>query len=185
MRIVVFAGVFDPAHLGHVSIVEKALLRHDSAQAIVVAEKVPQHKQGSAPYQHRHRMLELSFSDHAKVNAVESPLSEHKITPFFTWLMNRYPDAAFSWVVGSDVLPLMSSWPDIENLKNLRVDEIIVGDRGDRQDIDNIHGVPVIYLPEITNHKFTSSKKVRSREISTKDALHPLVRVYIKKYQLY
>ncbi len=130
-------------------------------------------------------MLELSFSEYKNMDVLEAPITEHKIVPFFTWLMSRYPDATFSWVVGSDVLPSISSWPDIESLKNLRVDEIIVGDRGDRLDINSIHGVPVVYLPEIIEHKFTSSKQVRSGEISMKYALHPLVRAYIEKYQLY
>lgn len=187
MRVLVFAGVFDPVHNGHVSVVEQALAMRPGSKAVVVAEKIPQHKHGSTPYQHRHAMLQLAFSSNSDISVLEAPISEHTVKPFFTWLGARFHEATFSWLVGSDVLSHMSSWIDINKLPLLRVDEILCFLRSEdnNKDVSSIGKTTVIYKENSPENKHLQSKNIRQDLSFLNERVHPSVATYIKSHGLY
>lgn len=186
-RIIVFAGVFDPIHLGHISAVTTALAVHTNATAVVVAEKTPQHKHGATAYQHRFEMLKIAFKSNPRVEVLEAPISEHKVKPFFIWLQNRFDDASFSWMVGSDVLIHMHLWPDIEKLKDYYVDEILSFDRKDYEarQIKRIGDTKVEHRNVDDAYITLSSKLLREQSGKRHEFLLPAVLDYIKEFNLY
>lgn len=187
MRIIVFAGVFDPVHNGHIAVVEQTLAHHKNAKAVVVAEKLPQHKHGTTSYQYRYEMLRIAFEDNSDVEVLEAPISEHTIAGFFTWLNKRFPNATFSWIVGSDVLTYIESWRDSEKLSDYHLDEIVCFERkgSEIQQIPSVKWTPVICLEINDTYKSISSKKIRNKEVALADAVPKKVATYINTMHFY
>lgn len=187
MNVAVFAGVFDPVHKGHEAVVRKALDDQFINSVVVVAEKAPQHKNGTAPYQHRHAMLEIVFSGMAHVEVLESPVSKHYIKPFFLWLQARYPEATFTWIVGSDVLSHMITWPDIKLLPELRVDEILCfyRDSGAEDMPDKVAFTKVRYMRADKATYTISSRKIREGKLEFQQSVDSKVAAYSSSFKLY
>lgn len=187
MRILVFAGVFDPVHNGHVEVIEKSLEQYENANAVVVAEKLPQHKHGATPYQHRYEMLRLAFEGNEKVDVVEAPISEHTVKAFFMWLNRKFPKATFTWLVGSDVLEHMETWKDIESLDKFNVDEILCFDRGESSSEHQlaVKWTPVTHLKTSSVYDKLQSTTIRNGSVKLEETVNPKVATYIKARHLY
>ncbi|MDQ3093723.1 MAG: nicotinate-nicotinamide nucleotide adenylyltransferase [bacterium] len=122
-RIVIFAGVFDPVHRGHLS-AAKTALKHGK-KVIFFPERKPQHKHGMTPYEHRLQMLRLACETEPKFEVVDYPEDQQFIEPFYKWLGKKYPQEKFVWLVGSDVVSKISTWPGADKLKKLGVESVI------------------------------------------------------------
>ncbi|MCA9323898.1 nicotinate-nicotinamide nucleotide adenylyltransferase [Candidatus Saccharibacteria bacterium] len=121
-KVVVFAGVFDPVHKAHISAAQESLKL--GKRVVFLPERAPQHKHGTTAYRHRLAMLQIATNYEAKIDVLDYPQDQQYITPTFEWLLQQYPSSSFVWLVGSDVLPYMHKWPDIDKLKELRVSDV-------------------------------------------------------------
>ena len=184
--IIVFAGVFDPVHSGHLSAAKRAL--HYGSKVIFMPERVPQHKHGATDYEHRLNMLRIATEQDSDFEVVDYPENHHWISESFQWVKNKYPDKDIVWLVGSDVSPKIESWPGAESLVNLGVKLILVvmraGNETDRQEA--IAGVPVINLVRPLGLDMqTNSSAIRQNITLSKDNLLPEVYEYIRANNLY
>jgi nicotinate-nucleotide adenylyltransferase len=189
-RVVVFAGVFDPVHEGHISAANDAL--HYGSEVVFLPERVPQHKHQATGYKHRLEMLEIATKQQKNISVLDYPDEKQFIENTFLWLNAKYPDRSFVWLIGSDVLPQISSWPGSEKLHDLGVKDILVFARGDDDfmdlEIKEIGGAKVIYKfrkRRMQNHRNLSSTYILDDLQHRQSALPDGVYDYIKQNNLY
>ena len=185
-RVVLFSGVFDPVHKGHITLAQEAYKLHGGT-VVMLPERVPQHKHGSTPYKHRLKMLNIATSDIPEIRVLDYPADNHWILETFTWLGEKFPDRKFTWLVGSDVVGGVASWPNAEILKELRVDLILVANRRD----DNyqlppersIHGVDLHAMN--SKYRYMESSFIRKDLHTRHTSLPDGVYNYINDHDLY
>lgn len=184
--LVVFAGVFDPVHNGHLSAAHAAL--HYGDKVLFMPERAPQHKHGTAAYDKRLNMLRLATASNSDFVVVDYPEDHHWVVDTFKWLKNKYPSKKFVWLVGSDVAPLMEDWPGIEQLKELGVTTVLVMKRegGDSERVEKVGDVPTRQLlrPMGRDEKVGSSL-IRAHVQKHKKLLPAEVYAYILENKLY
>ncbi|MDQ2973082.1 MAG: adenylyltransferase/cytidyltransferase family protein [bacterium] len=191
-RIVVFAGVFDPVHRGHLS-AAKSALKHGK-KVIFFPERKPQHKHGMTPYEHRFQMLRLACEAEPKFEVADYPEDQQFIEPFFKWLGKTYTQENFVWLVGSDVVGKISAWPGADKLKKLRVKSVIYLNRKDNERVgviliaDGLGGIPINrtrrWRTVSTNSKMSSSN-IRDDFKKYRSSVLPEIADYAVKNKLY
>lgn len=184
--IVVFAGVFDPVHNGHLSAAHAAL--HYGSEVVFLAERIPQHKHGTTAYQHRLNMLSIATEDTPEFTVLDYPRDNQWVRETFEWLTMQYPGKSFVWLVGNDVAPLIASWPDSDKLAELNVSKIAVIKRQglDELRVEKIHDVPVIHrVRPMSKDEDISSTLIRNDIGNTKDRVPVGVYSYIQEHNLY
>ncbi len=92
-KIGLFAGVFDPIHLGHTHFINQAIEDKSLDKVYVLIEREPRYKNCIAPYEDRKNMVALAIQDIPKAAIYEAA------SPFF---------------------PITSSLPDIGEANCLR-----------------------------------------------------------------
>jgi nicotinate-nucleotide adenylyltransferase len=184
--IIVFAGVFDPVHNGHLSAAEKAL--YYGSQVVFLPERVPQHKHSATAYEYRLNMLRIATEDNDDFVVLDYPNDHHWVVETFEWLKLQYPGKKFVWLIGNDVEEHISAWPGSEKLKELGVELVLVMKRDYKQVVylEEIHGVPVRHL----NRVFQEDEQVNSTQIrlDVEQKRHDIpekVYDYIKSNNLY
>ncbi len=182
-RIVVFAGIFDPVHKGHLQAAKDALPR--SSMVLFAPERQPQHKHGATSYEHRLAMLQLATERYGNIGVLDYPEKRHWIEPFFTWVKEQYPEHKITWMIGSDVAEHVNEWPGIDKLKQLGVDQVLVAQRKGmpKNQWLQVQGVYVSYLKTRNHHM--SSTYIRANIASRHTALPGSVQAYAKQHKLY
>ncbi len=185
-RIIVFAGVFDPIHKGHIAIAKEAEKLY-GAEVVFLPERVPQHKHGTASYEHRLEMIRVATEEEPDLSVFDYPEDHHWIEDTFTWLTKQVPDRKFAWLVGSDVAGLIKGWPGAERLLELNVNLIVIAKRINvPYEIGvgkSIVGVRTAYVQG--KYKHMSSGFIRKDLKHRHTSLPAGVYNYIKKHDLY
>lgn len=120
-RYTVYGGSFDPIHMGHLSMIERAIaLGYD---VIVVPAYRHAFGKRSAPFEHRVRMCELALQGsgcetHARVCRIEYSLAQGKEKPVYTYdvlcALRELLGAAPSLLVGPDIEREWARWHQYE-----------------------------------------------------------------------
>lgn len=184
--IIIFAGVFDPVHNGHIAAAQTALDQYGS-KLVLLPERKPWHKHGSTSYQHRLAMLRLAVADKPNMEVFDYPEEKMTIKGTFTWLAQQYPNQDFAWLIGSDVAQFIGLWQDIDMLDQYRVVRIIVAQRDGDKPVTRIANLPenVSVSSLQTSYKNCSATRIRSGELEMENALHPEVVRYCRTENLY
>jgi len=189
-RIIVFAGVFDPVHIGHISAAREAMWY--GSKVIFLPERVPQHKHGTAAYKHRLAMLEVALSSEPNTEVIDYPEDHQYIEPTFTWLQHQFPNRTFMWLVGGDVLEHISSWKDSDRLGEFSVAGIVTLPRSEDSFVkyrpNKIHDTTVYYRSRVMrkrSHQSINSTVIRQDMESKHTSLPDGVHDYIKQHSLY
>lgn len=185
-RIVVFAGVFDPVHKGHVSAAESALFYGNTV--VFLPERVPQHKHGATPYTHRLNMLRIATQYNSQFTVLDYPYDNQWIAQTFSWLQESYPNRKFVWLVGSDVAPLISIWQDADKLSEFGVEQIVQMKRegNDEVYVNAVYKTPVTHVVRPRKkHENLSSSWIREDVVHRHTALPDGVWEYIRQNNLY
>jgi nicotinate-nucleotide adenylyltransferase len=188
-RVVVFAGVFDPVHKGHISAAEDAL--KFGSRVVFLPEKTPQHKHSTTEYKHRFEMLQIATKLQLNMEVINYPREQQYIKETFEWLNIKFPEREFIWLVGSDVVPYIDKWQDSENLKSYGVVQILTYLRGD----DEFEKLPIkvkdvpVYIRKrsrkMLNHQNMSSSYILDDFLHRQSSLPKGVYEYIKTNKLY
>lgn len=188
-RIIVFGGVFDPVHKGHISVALAALSHCHADKLLFLPERRPYRKNDCSDYSHRLAMLQLAIQAYPQLAVLDYPEDKQMIEPTFRWLQTMYPDHALVWLMGSDVVSMLVEWPDAKRLKEFGVEKLVVATRGTEaisQDItqaaDSI-GVSISEIPAPDAR--LSSSQIRAQTTESKDVLIPAVYDYICAEKLY
>lgn len=128
-RIGIYAGTFDPVHVGHITFALQAIETAKLDQVVFLPERIPRRKSGVEHYGHRVAMLKGATAPHPSMAVLE--LTDKNFTIARTWpqLQTIFQRSDLSLLVGSDVLTHMQRWPLIEKL--LPDCEVVVGTRAD------------------------------------------------------
>jgi len=132
MRAGLFGGSFDPPHIGHIHVAQRALLAVDEVWFLPAA--TPPHKMGRnlAPFHHRLQMLKIATQDQPRFKVVD--IETRLPPPSYTLqtvkqLRRLHPDVSFSLVVGTDTLSDLPTWFKAAELLSL-VDVVAVERKG-------------------------------------------------------
>jgi len=127
MTIGIFGGTFNPPHLGHRLIGERAVQSLGLDQLYVIPSALPPHKDlpaGAPPERDRLRMTEMTFEGAAKT--IVSPLEIERGGRSYTVdtvreLARRHPGAERFLILGTDMLLSFDTWQEPEEiLKHVR-----------------------------------------------------------------
>lgn len=113
-RIGLLGGSFDPAHQGHVHITLEALKRFDLQEVWwLVSPGNPLKTRGPAPMAKRMARAR-AVMQHPKVyiSDIEAELGTRYTAQTIAALVNKFPMAHFSWLMGADNLAQFHLWKD-------------------------------------------------------------------------
>jgi nicotinate-nucleotide adenylyltransferase len=113
-RVGLLTGTFDPVHLGHVSMAQAALKACELREVWFLVNPSPGHKQGVSELSDRLCMVRLAIAEVPNLREGEPGATEpsrHTMADF-EMLMARHPKTEFVFIVGTDVLAAMSTWPE-------------------------------------------------------------------------
>lgn len=175
MRVGLFGGSFDPIHIGHIELANKALkeLNLDELWFIVAYDQALKDDH-FASFEDRVALVEIAIKNNPKLKVIT--IEKELPKPSYTYntiirLKKDYLDYDFVWIMGSDNLNTLDKWYRIDDLKELIEFNII------RRDKD-----------EVLDYKYidfdnpASSTKIREGHFKYLD---PLVLAEIIKRRLY
>ena len=124
-RIGILGGTFDPPHLGHLLVAETARVALQLECVLFLPAGEPWLKSGQriTPARHRLRMVDLAVADHPDFCVSDCEVRRRGATytvDTLRELRRAYPvDAAFYFIVGSDVLAQFHRWKEPEGILQL------------------------------------------------------------------
>ncbi len=121
MRVGIFGGSFDPVHIEHIRLAERAVDELALDKLYIMPARVPPHKVGKtlSPDEDRLRMCRLAFAE--VKNAEVSDYERRREGTSYTYLTCRhfketFPEAEIFWLVGTDMLRDFPTWKNPEDI---------------------------------------------------------------------
>jgi nicotinate-nucleotide adenylyltransferase len=127
-RVGIFAGTFDPVHVGHITFALQAIEEADLDHVLFVPERRPRGKLAPEHFGHRVAMIRHCLQPHSKLAVLEVDEPNLTVNRSLPHLYAATDDADLVLLVGSDVVDEMIGWPDIDRL--LSQISLVVGVRG-------------------------------------------------------
>lgn len=194
-RIGLLGGTFDPIHIGHLVIAERAMEQLNLARVIFLPAGLPPHKRDEvhSAAQHRLIMTKLAIGDR-----LEFSVSDRDIrldTPSLTVDLLRdmkaeNPDANLVFIAGADSLRDFPTWNDPEGI--VRLAQLAIADRPDvivPEDIfDRVRGLREAIVHVETPLLDISATDLRQRiaeSLSVRFLIPDVVIAYIERNGLY
>lgn len=115
-KIGIFAGSFDPVHLGHVQIANLAVRSCGLDKVYFLVEPSPRKKQGVKALEHRTTMVEIALRDQPNLGTIVLDHSRFTISDTLPVLMNRFKGSELHLIMGDDVAMRLAEWPDLPDL---------------------------------------------------------------------
>ncbi|MCR4781875.1 MAG: nicotinate (nicotinamide) nucleotide adenylyltransferase [Lachnospiraceae bacterium] len=115
MRIGILGGTFNPPHLGHLKMAEKALHEFSLDEIWFIPAGIPPHKEvyGNAVVNDRVNMVKLLIEDNTRFKLCD--IETHKAIRNYTYLTmsffrKKYPSHDFFYIIGEDSLNDFDTW---------------------------------------------------------------------------
>lgn len=120
-RVGILGGTFNPPHIGHLVIADQALEQLNLDLVLFMPSGIPPHKEGKEAISAAHRveMTILATQDHPSFQIeLYEATDEQKHYTFdtMTYLMDRYPETQFYFIIGGDMVADLPNWYKIEEL---------------------------------------------------------------------
>jgi nicotinate-nucleotide adenylyltransferase len=115
-RVGVYAGTFDPLHIGHVSFGRAALTEARLDIVYYVPERSPRHKQLATPYDARVSTIVRTLHEYNGLELLELPERALTVDETLPELTSMFPDTQLVLLFGADVVVHMSTWTHIDAL---------------------------------------------------------------------
>ncbi len=123
MKIGIFGGSFDPVHIEHVRLAERAIDELHLDKLLIMPAFAPPHKlyKVLAPDADRLQMCRLAFANVKKAEVCDFEMQQGGTS--YTYLTcrhfkNEYPSAQLFWLVGTDMLRDFPTWKNPESILN-------------------------------------------------------------------
>jgi len=123
-RIGIYAGTFDPVHVGHITFALQSIQAADLDAVYFVPERQPRVNMGVEHFGHRVAMLKKAVEPHPKLHVLELVDVNFTIERTLPALQQIYKDDQLVFMFGSDVAMHLSSWPNYKRL--LEASELVV-----------------------------------------------------------
>lgn len=133
-RIGIYAGTFDPVHVGHVTFALQALRAAKLDKVYFLPERRPRGKHHVEHLGHRVAMLNRAAAPHPQFEVLETVDVSFSVERTLPRLRRQFADSELVFLFGSDVLPGLQAWPKSERL--LAANELVIGLRH-QDDHDN------------------------------------------------
>ncbi len=121
-RIIVFGGSFDPIHLGHLHIAERAISFFNADKCLFLPSSKPRWKNLKSSSEHRLKMLELALKDYDKCEiCLEEINSNDEVNYSYNTMLRlmQKEEAEYYFLIGADQLNMLHEWYRIDDLSNL------------------------------------------------------------------
>ncbi|MGH7234375.1 MAG: nicotinate (nicotinamide) nucleotide adenylyltransferase [Candidatus Saccharimonadales bacterium] len=189
-RIGIYSGTFNPVHSGHISFALQAIKTANLDKVYLMPERHRPHKVDVAHFAHRIAMIRQAIRPHRNLGLIENNDITFSVSRTLPKLRHQFKDSKLVFLIGSDNLALMPSWPEVETL--LKGSELVIGIRkGDERTIARrVKALPnkpmSVYLIDSLKPA-VSSTKVREalRRDEHTDGVLPSVRRYSNRNWLY
>ncbi|MEO2145932.1 MAG: nicotinate (nicotinamide) nucleotide adenylyltransferase [bacterium] len=129
LRMGVLGGSFNPVHLGHLVVARTALLAADLSEVLLVPAAESPYKRGRplAPAEDRVAMLELALACEAQMRVATLELERGGVS----WTVDTLrelsrPGVELRLILGSDNLPGLPGWKDIEQIFELATPLVVL-----------------------------------------------------------
>ena len=171
MRIGIYAGTFDPVHVGHIAFALQSLKAARLDRVYFLPERRPRAKAQVEHFGHRVGMLNQAAKPYPEFGVLELVDVSFNVERTLPYLQKRFFGDELVFLFGSDVIPNLADWPRAENL--LEAGELVIGLRfkDDRQTIHKIvEGWPAqpqaviifeSYAPEVSSGKVREALRTR------------------------
>ncbi len=118
MKYGIFGGAFDPPHVEHIEMANRACVELGLDRLYVVVTYVPPHKSGAtAPFLERVNMARIAFKDNPKVivTDIEESLRDSYSTTVVDAIIKTEPQSEWYFIMGGDSVEKMLTWhrPDL------------------------------------------------------------------------
>lgn len=168
-KVGIYAGSFDPIHLGHLAFARQAMLECELDKVFFLVEPRPRRKQGVRALEHRLAMVRLAIRPEPKMGTILLDQTQFTVAETLPLLQQRFKGARLHLLMGDDVLFHLSEWPDVETLT--RSVDFIVGVRESQRPeveehvraIKRIRGISFHYNIIHTNLSSFSSSGIRAQ----------------------
>jgi nicotinate-nucleotide adenylyltransferase len=119
-----FGGTFNPPHMGHLIIAQEALKQLNLDEVWWMPASNPPHKKKVEDVSDEHRIemvkKTIGNNNHFSLSLLEFERSGPSYTiDTIMLLKKKYPKANFTFIIGGDMVHSLSSWHEIDQLKNL------------------------------------------------------------------
>ena len=124
-RIGIFGGSFDPIHLGHVGIAERAVAECGLSRVLVIPAHISPFKAGGTEPMDdalRWRLVQLACEDHPLLDPCDIEMARGGVSYAIDTVLEvraRYPDAALYFILGEDAMTGLPMWRDYDKLERL------------------------------------------------------------------
>ena len=192
-RIGIFSGTFDPFHIAHleVCLVAKAALELETV--VVLIEKSPARKQQVTEYNHRLAMIDLAIQEYPSIRLLEVEHDNITIDTTLPLLDRHFDNAEYWYIAGSDVVPYLEQWQNVEALfLAMHLCIVLRNNNNEAEVMSQLKNLKkshsnLVYrvLPEVWSD--VSSSKIRHElaQTGTSPHLHQDVINYIQQYEVY
>ena len=141
MKIVIYGGSFNPPHCGHVEAVRAVAEALKPDKLLIIPASIPPHKEmaaNSASAQERLILSQLAFED--VPNAEVCDIELHRQGKSYSsdtlkQLMEIYPQAEFSFAMGTDMLLSFEEWHEFRFLLDNMTLAVFCRNEGENGDI--------------------------------------------------
>ncbi|AQY51208.1 nicotinic acid mononucleotide adenylyltransferase [Listeria weihenstephanensis FSL R9-0317] len=123
-KIGILGGTFDPPHHAHLIIANEARIKLGLEKVIFLPNAVPPHKQksGLTSNADRLKMIELAIADNSFFEVDDREM--HRSGKSYTYdtmieMTKEFPNAAFSFIIGGDMVEYLPKWYHINELIKL------------------------------------------------------------------
>lgn len=137
-RIGIYAGTFDPVHSGHIAFALQSLPAAQLDKVIFLPERRPRQKQHVEHFGHRVAMLNRATKPYPEFEVLEMVDIRFSVERTLPHLQSLYKKDELVFLFGSDVVPSLSTWPNVDKL--LKTSELVIGLRF-KDDRDTIHKI--------------------------------------------
>jgi len=196
----VLGGTFNPFHLGHLILAQDAIERFSLSQILFVPCSTPPHKKspGLASCAHRVAMIEAAIEGDLRFSVSEIEIERGGVSyaiDTIRGIKERFRKSNICFVIGSDSLPELYLWKDINELLQLcefrifeRPGSPVVSITKEQMRLKSpwpeklLGNVAKGHLVEV------SSSEIRHRiaeGLSIRYLVHPAVEMYIQEHRLY
>jgi len=135
MRIGIYAGTFDPVHVGHITNALQTMTIATLDRLYFLPERRPRHKQGVEHFGHRVAMLRRALRPYNQFDILELTDVSFSVEHTLPHLRQVFRDDELVFLFGSDVFPGLATWPKIERL--LKDCELVISLR-DQDDVEKV-----------------------------------------------
>ncbi len=147
MQIAIFGGSFDPPHIGHQTIVKRALKKLDIDKLIIVPSFLnPLKVKSFLNAKTRYRLLKKMFSKKEKIKVCNFEIKQEKAVysiETIRYIIKKYKPSKLYLIIGADNYKSFHLWSNHEEIKKLVGLIVVTRDGFEYKKDDNIKKLKV------------------------------------------